>query len=60
MTQISREVEGQVPIPFKTSRIVPDNDAKQVIAEQETQNGKEVEDNIKVIQKKGNNIDVIA
>ena len=64
MTQISREVEGQVPIPYKTSRIAPDNDTKRVIADKETQKGQAVEDNVKTIQQvqllKGRNVDVIA
>ena len=64
MTQISREVEGQVSIPYKTSRIVPDGNTKQIIANKETQKGQAVEDNVKTIQQvqllKGRNVDVIA
>ena len=67
MTQISREVEGQVPIPYKTSRIAPDNDTKRVIADKETQKGQAVEDKavnrtkrVMTTQQKGSNIDITA
>ena len=64
MTQVSREVEGQIPISYKTSRSISDNNAKQVIAGIETQKGQAVESNVEVIQLaqplKGSNVNIMA
>ena len=64
MTQISREIEGQIPIPFKNSRTAPDDNVERAIADRETQKGQAVESNIKAIQHiqsfKGENVDTIA
>ena len=50
MTDISREIEGQISVPFKTSRTSPDDSTKKIIADRETQKGKDTEENIKDIQ----------